>query len=120
MTGVVFCVLITTLLCGERLIGKQERVWGGQLETAAEMQGEMVQAAEEVAGDAEEQRQNGSNLLMDMKGENMPNLPGAFVWKGGEIESSVSDKLHPAGRHSCGDVTLVIRHEYRSQKSERS
>ena len=31
MTGVVFCVLITTLLCGERLIGKQERVWGGQL-----------------------------------------------------------------------------------------
>ena len=31
-------------------------VWGGQLETAAEMQGEMVQAAEEVAGDAEEQR----------------------------------------------------------------
>ena len=31
-------------------------VWGGQLETAAEMQGEMVQVAEEVAGDAEEQR----------------------------------------------------------------
>ena len=56
MTGVVFCVLITTQLCGEQLRGKQERVWGGQLETAAEMQGEMVQAAEEVAGDAEEQR----------------------------------------------------------------
>lgn len=33
MTGVVFCVLITTLLCGEWLIGKQERVWGGELET---------------------------------------------------------------------------------------
>ena len=48
----------------------------------------------------------------------MPNLPGGFVWRGGEIKSSVLDKLHLAGRHSCGNVTLVIRQEYRSRKTE--